>query len=108
MCIDCEKNHLIFDLSKHGWDGFVCGNYLSVPDDELKLWQCPKCANNNHKLGVLIRSNGKRDFIEESGIADGEVTFSEDEWTEAFGYIVIQLKCCSCEHSDDSWAYETM
>lgn len=23
-CMDCDKNNLIFDMSKHGWNGYVC------------------------------------------------------------------------------------
>ena len=107
ICNDCAKEYLIFDISKHGWNGFVCHDGLSVPDDELKPWQCPKCANSNLNMGIAIESNGKQDFIEETGIGDGKTDFSEDEWTEAFSSIGCELKCCGCGFSDD-WTYETM
>ena len=107
-CNDCSNEYVIFDMSKHGWNGFVCHDGISVPDDELKLWECPKCANGSHNLEICIGSNGKQDFIDETSIADGETEFSEDEWVEGFESINIKLKCCGCGHSDDNWTYETM
>ena len=107
-CGDCDREHLIFDISKHGWNGFVCHEGISVPDDELKSWKCRKCTNHTQHLEICIRSNGKQDFIEETGIVDGETEFSEDEWTEGFGSICIKLQCIECGHSDNDWIYETM
>ena len=109
VCMDCAKEYLIFDKSKHGWDGFVCHDGVSVPDDELKSWQCPKCANDIHRINICIMSQGKQDFIDETGIADGESEFSENEWIEAFEWITIGLSCYGCGHSDETWVdYETM
>ena len=109
VCMDCTKEYLIFDKSKHGWDGFVCHDGVSVPDDELKSWQCPKCTSDIHNMEICIMSQGKQDFIDESGIADGETEFSEDEWIEAFDWITIGLHCHGCGYSDEKWIdYETM
>jgi len=108
-CANCNKSYLIFDASKHGWDGFVCHNGVSAPDDELILWHCPKCNNNVHSLKVCVMSQGKQDFIDETGLANGETEFSEDDWVEAFEWITIGLNCCGCGHSDEEWIdLETM
>lgn len=109
ICADCGKEHLIFDDNKHGWDGFVCHAGVEVPDNKLKSWKCPDCGCDVHEIRVSISSQGKDDFIEESGIADGDSTFNEDDWVNAFEWITIGLKCHHCGHDDERWIdYETM
>ena len=108
-CADCAKEFLIFDNSKHGWNGFVCHDGVTVPDNELKSWNCPKCTGDNHKLEISIMSQGKQDFVEETGIADGESEFSENDWIEAFEWITIGLTCFGCGYGIKKWIdYETM
>lgn len=109
VCMDCGNEHLIFDDSKHGWNGFVCRDGVSVPDDELKKWNCQKCGCDIHNIEIGINSQGKDDFINESGIADGETEFNENDWINAFDWITIGLKCLNCGHDDENWVdYETM
>ena len=109
LCKECGKEFLIFDMSKHGWNGFVCHDGITVPDEELKTWHCPKCSCGNHTAQIGIASQGKQDFIEESGLADGETEFNENDWVNAFDWITIGLKCVECGHDDERWIdYETM
>ena len=109
ICKDCGKEYLIFDNSKHGWNGFVCHYGADVPDKELKSWNCPKCSCVIHNIEISIDSQGKQDFIDESGIADGGADFKEDDWVNAFEWITIGLKCFGCGHDDEKWIdYETM
>ena len=102
-CADCKKEHLILDISIHGWDGFVCHRGTTAPDEELKSWNCPKCKNDIHSVYVSIESEGKQDFIEGAGIADGESEFKEDDWINAFCWITIGLKCSGCGKNDYIW-----
>ena len=109
ICMDCGKEHLIFDGSKHGWNGFVCHDGITVPDEELKSWSCSKCRCDIHAIEISINSQGKQDFMDETGIADGETDFKEDDWINAFGWIVIGLRCYGCGYKDEKWIdFETM
>ena len=109
VCMDCGKPQLLFDKSKHGWDGFVCHDGVSVPTEELKSWNCSKCDCDIHNIGICLLSQGKEDFIDETGISDGETEFSEDDWVEAFEWITIDLNCYGCGCNDKKWIdYETM
>ena len=109
VCKDCAKDHLIFDDSKHGWNGFVCHEGVTVPDEKLKNWNCPKCKSDIYNINLSINSHGKQDFIDELELEDGETDFTEDEWIEAFDWITIDLKCLSCAYDDKKWIdYETM
>ncbi|SCW65806.1 Ribosomal protein L9, N-terminal domain [Paenibacillus tianmuensis] len=109
-CTECHKTHLIFDLSKHGWNGFVCHDGVTVPDDELFPWPCKKCSSDVHHIKLTIISEGKEDYVDNLGddIGDGK-EFSEDDWVEAFGWITISLTCSHCGFNDERWIdYETM
>jgi len=103
VCTDCGKEYPIFDISKHGWNGFVCHDGTSVPDHKLKSWYCPKCGKDIYKMKISIISRGRQDFIEATGINDGETEFCEDDWVEAFEWITIGLICSRCGHSDKRW-----
>ncbi|MDR1564823.1 MAG: hypothetical protein LBS74_07690 [Oscillospiraceae bacterium] len=112
FCTACGKGRLLFDDKKHGWDGFVChGEWMgeSAPDEALSPHQCRECKEEIHEITVVISSQGKQDFIEESGIADGEAEFKEEDWVEAFDWIDISLKCSNCGCEEEQWLdLETM
>lgn len=103
VCVDCGKAYLIFDNSRHGWNGFVCHDGVSVPDDALKPWRCPKCGSGLLGLNVSIMSNGKQDYLDETGITDGDTEFSADDWAEAFSWIMMDLSCRGCGRKDKRW-----
>jgi len=107
--MNCIKEFLIFDDSKHGWNGFVCHDGVTAPDNELKPWGCLKCTGDIHSVKICIMSQGKQDFIEEVGIVNEESEFSENDWVEAFEWITIGLTCFGCGYGDKKWIdYETM
>ena len=108
ICKDCGKEYIIFDQSKHGWDGFVCHDGNEIPYEELSEMLCPICGYDTHEIKVRISSQGKQDFIDEAGI-DSESDMNEDDWVNAFEWITIGLKCLECEHNDEEWLdLETM
>ena len=109
VCMDCRRKHLIFDSNKHGWNGFVCHEDVEVPDEKLVRWNCTKCGCDTHGIKLGINSHGKQDFIDESGIADGDSDFSEDDWVNAFDWITIDINCFKCMRHDKKWIdFETM
>ncbi len=103
-CAECQKEYLLFDKSKHGWNGFVCDDGVAVPKNILEEYFCKNCDSQSHSLELTISSQGKEDFIEES---DDE--FDEDDWVEAFEFIEINTKCSECDCYTKEWvSYETM
>ena len=108
ICTQCKREYLIFDNSKHGYNGFCCHEGVPVPDNELNLWKCIKCNSDVHSLIVGIDSQGKEDFIEE-GLPYSLTECTEDDWVNAFECISIDLICLKCNYKDEHWiAYETM
>ena len=104
-CNTCNKEHLIFDMDFHGWNGFVCeesSKNLKRPDTQD--WHCNKCQNTNHSMILIIESHGQDDFIEET---EGEL--DSKDWAEAFSWITIKVICNSCGETNNEWiSYETM
>lgn len=61
-------------------------------------------------MTITICSEGKEDFIENlcDGILNGK-KYKKSDWTEAFGWITINLVCYNCGFEDSRWVdYETM
>jgi hypothetical protein len=108
-CVSCGKSHLLFDMSKHGWNGFVCHDGVSVPDEKLEAWKCQECGSDTHHVTITIDSQGRADYISELGaeITSGES--SKDDWTEAFEWISMDLTCTNCKTCIERWVdLETM
>jgi hypothetical protein len=104
-CINCNKEHLIFDDDFHGWNGFICGDdSKNLERPKSKIWACNKCRNINHSLAVTINSQGQEDFLEGAG-----KEFDKNDWLEAFEWITINVECKNCGERNEEWiSYETM
>ncbi len=92
VCPHCGKKILIFDSSKHGYEGLVELNKDYAHDYKtVKKPKCRKCGNETSKISVIISNTGKNDLFVESNdfINDGN-------WEDAFDWITIDLKCDSC------------
>ena len=72
VCSSCNKELLLFDAGKHGWNGFVCNDDYLNREEALKSIQCSNCENDNFNIKVTINSQGKEDFINESGLENSQ------------------------------------
>jgi hypothetical protein len=106
-CLTCEKDHLIFDMHFHGWDGFVDSaedEDQNLPRPQTVAFNCPKCDNNSHSLTIAIESQGMSDFISET-----EGDYPPEDWVEGFSWITIKTRCNNCDETNKHWiSYETM
>jgi DNA-directed RNA polymerase subunit RPC12/RpoP len=105
-CAACGKEHLLLDKDFHGWNGFVCHDaaQAKLPRPPLVAWKCLKCGELEHKAGVVIQTEGKQDFVEET---DGEI--DEDRWPDGFGWFTMSIQCTQCGAKTPEWvSYETM
>lgn len=105
-CLNCNKEHLIFDHDFHGWNGYVCtdNHKRSLPRPLAKTLTCHKCNGTSHYVKLKIESLGKEDFISET-----EGGFPSEEWVEAFSWITISTECNTCGAKNKDWiSCETM
>lgn len=107
VCHHCGKELLIFDESKHGWNGFVCHDDFLDHTLPLCKYICPNCRDDSFHVTVQITSQGIQDFLEECITFDD--SFSLDDWVDGFESISVSLSCKTCRTTDDNWGiFETM
>jgi len=95
VCERCQKDHCLWDLKRHGWDGFNVG--IVKPESEqadlrlLKPVPCDACGNRYHTLSMEIRP-------EEDNFEDilGDIPVDPDRWVDAFGWIALDTICTGC------------
>ena len=105
-CKPCQKEILLFDSGKHGWNGYVCKDDFLNRKMPFRQHYCPKCNNDIFNITVQISSQGKQDFIEEC--VSNDDTFSSEEWVNGFEWIRVSLTCVNCSEKE-LWAdIETM
>ena len=105
-CTRCQKEYLLLDYDFHGWNGFVCHDpkQAALPRPALVPWDCLVCGNVEHEAAVRIQTNGKNDFISETG---GK--FNTDRWPDAFGCFNMSITCTGCKTETPEWvSCETM
>lgn len=101
-CQDCGKEYLVFDENQHGWNGFVAGE--EVPPLPIReLYACKSCKENASRLVVGIESQGKEDFLEESGYGEPGCPFGEEDWVNAFEWITLSITCQKCGEKLPNW-----
>lgn len=108
-CEKCGKEHLLFHVGKHGWDGFVCKGNAFHPDDPQPPIQekCETCNCELYLVKVWISSQGPDDFLEECVAHDD--SFCAEDWVDAFEWITVSLTCANCDDTQCDWLdLETM
>ena len=102
VCRDCGKEWLIFDLSKHGFDGLVNESGVAVPEESLIRYSC--CDDSVYEIEVGIETEDPEQFIEEvvnEEFSDGK--FSPEDYVDAFDWLVVHLKCTTCGKEFKDW-----
>lgn len=103
VCSECGKKHVIMDLSKHGYDGFVCEEGVLVDADELEPYTCPQCQSNDFEVKLEIETEDREQFIEEVVEDDFLGEFKPEDYVDAFNWLVISIKCRKCGQDYKRW-----
>lgn len=98
-CKSCGRDWLIFDMSKHGFSGYICHDGVALSITELKAYHCPKCGKNSFYIEVEIEVEDKEQFVEDI-VGEG---FVEEDYVDAFNWIVISIKCSCCGNVFENW-----
>lgn len=99
-CSGCGRELLLLDQAKHGYDGFVCGDFVSADRSQLKTVKCTQCGAEIFTAETGIEVEDREQFIEEC-VDEFPDRFTEEDFTEAFGWFTLTAKCEKCGHTDD-------
>ena len=107
VCEKCNKEFLLFDSGKHGWNGFICGDDYLDREMPFNQYFCSECEKDTFGINIKISSQGKEDFEEECLSDDDSFTLAD--WVNAFDWITISLLCEECGFNSEEWLdFETM
>lgn len=106
-CSGCGRVWPVFDMSRHGYNGYVCQEGVEVPDSELKPYRCPKCRGEQFSAEICIELEDPEQFAEEVVQYEPE-KYAEEDYVDAFDWITISLDCAGCRHKIKDWVnFET-
>lgn len=106
-CGGCGSSWLVFDMSRHGYNGYVCHEGAEAPDSELETYHCPECGKDSFLVEISIEVEDPEQFAEEVVAYEPE-TYSEEDYVDAFDWIVISAECSCCRHKIRDWVnFET-
>lgn len=106
-CKMCGSRWLVFDASRHGYNGYVCHEGVEVPDSELKSYHCPECGKEQFLVEIGIELEDPEQFVEDVVIYE-QGKYSEEDYVDAFDGISIPVECACCHHKMKDWvAFET-
>lgn len=92
VCRGCGKEWELFDFAKHDYEGLICGDGISVPDEEL----IDAVAGNERefKIKMSIEYDDMEQFAREVlGDPPNGMWFSPDDRVNIWNRVVIDLKC---------------
>lgn len=96
----------LFDSSKNGYDAIV--KPINCSDRFVKFkkkTKCHTCSCETYKVYMNIHSTGKNDLLEDQVCE----YITEENWTNAFDWISIDLECSNCGKKIKRWfELETM
>lgn len=106
-CRECKKIWPVFDMSRHGYNGYVCREGVEVPDSKLRTYHCPKCGKEEFLVEISLELEDREQFVEEVVAYEPDV-YSEEDYVDAFDWIIIPVTCAGCGHRVKDWVnFET-
>lgn len=91
-CRNCGKEWLIFDFAKHAYDGLICEDGVTVPDERLVTAVAGE--EHNFRIEISIEFDDEEQFTEE--VVDNPpegMSFAPDDRVNIWSWVVIDLKC---------------
>lgn len=91
-CRNCGREFELFDFAEHAYDGFICGDGVSVPDSELV--DAAADDERDFEVEMSIEFDDEEQFTEEmiENPPDG-MSFTADNRVNIWSWVVINLKC---------------
>lgn len=95
-CPRCDKRLLLFDMSRHGFNGLVRrqkSRGRSEANRDRIVWECPNCGEVEHAIRITVGGDTKLDTLR-----DHSDLVTEKNWQDAFGMFQLEVTCVDCKH----------
>lgn len=100
ICEKCGKTSLLFDEATQGYNGFVCHDFKTAPDEKLTPLRCKMCGKEVFSIKLGIEVEDKEQFIEEC-VTEYPDEFSPEDFVDAFNWITVDICCEDCKKNDE-------
>ena len=104
VCAECYKKIYIFNSAVNGYNGLLNSFKEKYKNDYsvTKKPKCRKCGSEFYKIKLHISNTGKTDLLIDQPCEH----INEENWTNAFDWISIDLECSNCGKLTKRW-FET-
>lgn len=82
-CKECEIEYVLFDESKHGFNGFVNEDCRTASNDSLNELSCKTCGSRYFFVNVGIEAEDKNQFVEEC-VNEFPERFTAEDYVDSF------------------------
>jgi ribosomal protein S27E len=97
-CPKCSETRVVFDFTKHGYDGEL-GHNDGLEADPVRTLACTECGHETFEMGFGFQYAGETDILEE----DEDIQIKPED---LFGWLMIAAKCAECGHLQTVTNYE--
>ena len=90
----------IYNENLYGYDAMVTNQAQNMQCEKFRIKNsCKICASDKFKINMTFRNTGKKDLLEEQPCKE----ITEENWTNAFDWVTIDLECASCGKKIKRW-----
>ncbi len=93
VCADCGTDCLLYDFALHGYDGLICGEGITVPDEILEDFLTE--TDRLFEIKMFLEYDEEERFLEDvlnDGYLQKDFHFTLDDRASIWSWVVIDLK----------------
>ena len=93
VCADCGTDCLLYDFALHGYDGLICGEGITVPDEILKDFLTE--TDRLFEIKMFLEYDEEEQFLEDvlnDEYLQKDFHFTLDDRASIWSWVVIDLK----------------
>ena len=99
QCTACDAASVIFDSRYHGYDGAVCGDYESAPENSLVGYKCG-CGCDKFEISLTVEVMSHDFFTDEVVKADPD-RFKTEDYINVLTWLLVRVGCDECGEAAD-------
>ncbi len=98
-CTECGRTYTLFDEALHSYDGAVCGDYESAPENSLVGYKCG-CGCDKFEISLTVEVMSRDFFTDEVVKADPD-RFKTEDYINVLTWLLVRVGCDECGEAAD-------